>query len=451
MLVDMGQAVGSGRIRGPRGAKDKEVITVLRRIRGSLKKLQESYESGARNQGPARILANPVSAGDPRSMPFQHSNSVIAHLCRFMENATLFTQLREWGRSQITDAVYRRLKLMHEYVRQVVQHGKIQVHGNDDKVAMSITQRLVQDYEAKENISPSSSVKKSGPPEDTEPNPLLTYLSRVMDFGDPLSILKNLEQSPMSNLTMRNLKVITDHIERGIESGELSKGPAQGGKDAYAEAIIKHLKGAATPLQAWANSSNAPERPKKDESRSGSTHQNPDHGQRPRITIALKVIARNVSRELFARYRKRQYDMDLGKALRSGVSQARVPTNSQSLLTPAHSRSGSRQEAQVNQISGTSDDQKNDADENEFGAPLTGQGTSGLRTQGHVDSSNTPPPTPRPKPKKLLISTKAVAPPKAQIDATSKEWANMTPGAALENAQNLALQQQIHFYSILDQ
>ena len=88
----------------------------------------------------------------------------------------------------------------------------------------------------------------------------------------------------MSNLTMRNLKVITDHIERGIESGELSKGPAQGGKDAYAEATIKRLKGAATPLQAWANSSNASERPKKDELRSGSTHQNPDHGQRPRVS-----------------------------------------------------------------------------------------------------------------------------------------------------------------------
>ena len=170
-----------------------------------------------------------------------------------------------------------------------------------------------------------------------------------------------------------------------------------------------------------------------------------------KITIALKVIARNVSRELFARYRKRQYDMDLGKALRSGVSQARVPTNSQSLLAPAHSRSGSRQEAQVNQISGTSDDRKDDADENKCGAPLTRQGTSGLRTQVHVDSSNTPPPTPRPKPKKLLISTKAVAPPKAQIDAASKEWANMTPGAALEYAKNLALQQQIPFYSILDQ
>lgn len=64
--------------------------------------------------------------------------------------------------------------------------------------------RLMQDYEAKESISPSSSVKKSGPPEDTEPNPLLTYLSRVMDFGDPLGKLKNLEQSPMSSLTMRS-------------------------------------------------------------------------------------------------------------------------------------------------------------------------------------------------------------------------------------------------------
>lgn len=123
MLVDIGQAVGSGRIRGPRGAKDKEVVTVLRRIRGSLKKLQESYGSGARNQGPARILANPVSAGDPRPMKFQHPNSVIARLCRFMENATIFTQLREWGRSQVTDAVYRRVKLMHEYVWQVVQYG----------------------------------------------------------------------------------------------------------------------------------------------------------------------------------------------------------------------------------------------------------------------------------------------------------------------------------------
>ena len=159
MLVDIGQTVGSGRITGPRCAKDKEVVTVLRRIRGSLKKLQESYESGARNQGPARILANPVSAGDPRTMQFQHPNSVIAHLCHFMENATIFTQLREWGRSQVTDAFYRRVKLMHEYVWQVVQHGKIQVHGNDDKVAMSIMQRFVQDYKAKENISPSSSVK----------------------------------------------------------------------------------------------------------------------------------------------------------------------------------------------------------------------------------------------------------------------------------------------------
>lgn len=115
--------------------------------------------------------------------------------------------------------------------------------------------------------------------------------------------------------------------------------------------------------------------------------------------------------------------MDLGKALRSGVSQVRVPTNSQSPLTPVHSRSGSRQESQVNQISGTSDDQKDDAYENELGAPLTRQRTSGLRIQGHVNSSNTPPPTPRAKPRKLLKSTKAVVPHRAQIDAASKEWA----------------------------
>ena len=102
-------------------------------------------------------------------------------------------------------------------------------------------------------------------------------------------------------------------------------------------------------------------------------------------------------------------------------------------------------------MSGTSDDRKRDADENAFGAPLTRQGTSGLRIQSHVDSSNIPPPTPRPKPKKLPKSTKAVAPPKAQIDTASKEWANMTLGAALEYAKNLALQRQIPFYSILDQ
>ena len=39
--------------------------------------------------------------------------------------------------------------------------------------------------------------------------------------------------------------MITDLIERGIESGELSKDPSQGGEDTYAEAIMKCLKGAA--------------------------------------------------------------------------------------------------------------------------------------------------------------------------------------------------------------
>ena len=198
---------------------------------------------------------------------------------------------------------------------------------------MSIMQRLVQDYEAKENISPSSSVKKSGPPEDTEPNPLLTYLSRVTDFGDPLSILKNLEQSPMSNLTIRNLKVITGHIERGIECGELSKGPAQGGKNAYAEATIKRLKGAMTPLQAWANSCNAPERPKKDKLRSGSTHQNPDHSQRPRVS-SQPAIPRTQPEPIYSPHQDPDHGQSPQRSSQSAVPRTNTEAESKEQWSP---------------------------------------------------------------------------------------------------------------------
>ena len=617
ILKDIERAVSLGEIKGPRGAKDKEVITVLRRVRGSFKSLQEPSESHARTQAAARILADPVSAGETPLMHSQHPGSVVAHLRCFTDNATIFTQLRQWGRSLVTDAVYQTVRTMYNHIEDGIESKHVEVQGFDDIVAMSIMQRITNDYEGKENSSAKSFVEKSIPPKGADPNPLLTYLSRVMDSGDPLSILEDIAQSPLSDSTIRNLILITDHIEKGIESGELDKSPAKGAKDARAQAIIERLQNAATPLQARTNSSSALKTPKKDtlgpssaylksdydqspQSSSQpacpttqpgyicSPYEDPDHSRKARsaflsavattdknieskeqpprgspemskineaipptsdpkkshadciacsknlhsddlvslsckhsmcrpcietltreclenadhfppshcnTAIALRVMVRNLPSELFARFRKRQFDIDFAENLSPGrrphkpfpgipqlvirpESAADVPTSFQSLPTPAHSRSGSQQVAQAKQTSGTSNDRKCDADRDTMGSPLARQGNSNLRMQNRVEASNTPPASPKPEPSKLPLpstpepkltespkSMDAVAqspapglrksrdrspPPPGRYKA-SKEGSNLTAEDALEHYKDLALRRQVPFTSILSE
>jgi hypothetical protein len=617
MLKDIERAVSLGKIKGPRGAKDKEIITVLRRVRGSLKSLQENGESHARIQAPALNLANPVSAGETRSMQSQHPGSVVAHIRCFTNDATIFTQLRQWGRSPVTDTVYQTVRTMYNHIEDGIQSKHVQVQGYNDTVAMSIMQRIIIDYEGKENSSSNSFVEKSIPPEDANRTPLLTYLSRVMDFGDPFSILEDIARSPMSDSNIRNLIVITDHIEKGIKSGELDKSPAKGGKDAEVQAIIESLQIAATPLQARTNSSNALKTPKKDalgpssaylksdydqssrlssqpagpRTQPGSIcspYEDPEHSRKARsaflsavattdkdveskeqpsraspemskikqavppttdskeshadciacskklhsdglvslsckhsmcrpcievltreclenadrfppshcnTAIALRVMVRNVPPELFARFRKRQLEVDLAENPPSGripyrafpgicpleirpTPAAGVPTSFKSLPTPAHSRSGSQQVAQAKQTSGNSDGRKCDADKDTMVSPLPRHGNSSLRTQSRVEASNTPPaspksepselplpPTPKPKPTELPKSMDAAAqspvpglrkprdrsPPPPGRDEASKEGSNMAAEDALEHYKDLALRRQVPFTSILSE
>ncbi|KAL2048331.1 hypothetical protein N7G274_000242 [Stereocaulon virgatum] len=616
MLKDIERAVSLGKIKGPRGTKDKEVIAVLRRVRGSLKSLQESSESHARFQAPARVLANPVSAGKTRSTQSQHPDSVIAHLRCFTNSATIFTQLRQWGRSSVTDAVYQIVRTMYNHIKDGIRSKHVQVRGYNDTIAMSIMQRIIVHYEGKENSSSNSFVKRSISLRDANRTPLLTYLSRVMDYGDPFSILEDIARNPMSDSNIRNLIVITDHIEKGIKSGELDKNPAKGGIDAEVQAAIESLQIAATPLQARTNSSNALKRPKKDalgpssphqksdydqisqlsSQRAGPrtqpgfirTHEDLDHGRKPRsaflsavatsnkdveskkqpsrglpeiskskgaippttdfkgshadciacskklhsddlvslsckhsmcppcieiltrkclenverfppshcnTAIALRVMVRNVPPELFARFRKRQLEIDLAENLSSGrvpyrafpgirpleiypTPAAGVPTSVQSLPTPAHSRSGSQQVAQAKQTSGTSGVRKSDADKDTTGSPKARQGNSSLGMQRRIQAGNTPPaspkpepselpspPTPRPKPTELPKSMDAAAqspapdqrksrdrlPPRPGRYEASKEGSNMTAEDALEHYKDLALRRQIPFTSILSE
>ena len=565
MLTGIGQAIRSGGIKGLRGVKDKEAITVLRRIRDSLKTLQESDQSPVKDMRSAHDLANRVSAGKTLSTQYQHPKSVIAHLARFTNNATIATQLREWGCRQVTDVVYERVKLMFDYVIRGVQHGKIQILSHDDEVVMSVMQHIVQNYQAKENLAPKGSIKQSGRTENTEPNPMLAYLSRVMEHDDPLNLLMHIEGQPRSNATNRNIGLISNHVKRGIASGEFRDGPLQGEKDAKAQAILVRLQGAAKPLQAWVNSRSVPERPRTHALGSGDPNNKDAHGQtlrnssppivpeRPEIerlrssspngedgheqnlrsspqspvenieakaeskeqwwethkawrasrpppgsidralptspymlsqpispykrdhatsfvigkhlldpdcvsclnnfpssnlvkasckhlfccscfelfisaclestnsfpasccdeSIALNIIADKVSPELFAQYHKRYEDMDDEQAQSLGLPSYRGQANSPSLPSPAQTRSVSREDAQIDQISSIFDNRKGFEDEHKPGGGIAGRkSTKDIQadfvgsmtrqeTQSHVGARNTLTTSPRPESEEL--------------------------------------------------
>ena len=304
MLIETGKGILSGKLKSSR-ERNEMADAVLRHTKEGLREVidceekQEQNSVAARNAGSTgppshvdRSLSDFPEAGnavkpsrdaesdpssaqtdsppseshhDPKEMifvPNGHCHPVMGHLSSITKDPFILPRLTKLVESaKVSRREIEWMRTLLESVQKGMRCGAIKSPWSKlDLSAVSTMQRIVREHSSKslqhekENTPPGGINFKPVPPELPESNPVLAYLTRVLDNqkseDSTLQFIRDLEQNSMFEGTKGEVERVVGLFEQGIRSKEIERSEDQTWKDIDACEILDRLYLKCRPLHA---------------------------------------------------------------------------------------------------------------------------------------------------------------------------------------------------------
>ena len=207
-------------------------------------------------------LRGTVDMRSSSSASCQDPHPVMSHLSRITKNLFIIPRLMKLGKSaKISRPEVEWMKTLLEAVQKGMRCGAIKgPRSKVDIAAVSTMQRILRDHSSrslpyeKENTPPGGIDINPVPPKLPNSNPVLAYLTRVLEDqkseDSTLQFLRNLERNPTCEGTKGEVERIVGVIEQGIRTKEIDGSGYQTWKDIDACDILDRLYEKCKPLHA---------------------------------------------------------------------------------------------------------------------------------------------------------------------------------------------------------
>ena len=304
MLIETGKGILSGKLKSSR-ERNKIADAVLRHTKEALhevvdcEEMRDQNSVAARNADSAglpsnvdRSLSDFPEAGnavnpsqiaesdpspaqtdsppseshhDPKAMifvPNGNSHPVMSHLSSIMKDPFILPRLTKLVEAaKVSRREVEWMRTLLESVQKGMRCGAIKSPWSKlDLSAVSTMQRLVREHSSeslqreKENTPPGGINFKPIPSKLPESNPVLAYLTRVLDNqkseDSTLQFLRDLERNSMFEGTKGEVERIVGLFKQGIRSKEIERSEDQTWKDIDACEILDRLYSKCRPLHA---------------------------------------------------------------------------------------------------------------------------------------------------------------------------------------------------------
>ena len=273
ILAEIGLGIKLGEINGCITEKDVAAVAVLNCLQGGSHPLEEapSFSTKKISSKSSRPVRAPKATQSGQhsthiksssSGPHQDPNLVMSHLISSTNDPFILPRLDKVVTSaNISGPEIMWMKTLLDSVPKQMPHGAIKGRFSEqDITVISKMQKIVETYSstvlqhAKDNAPPGGIDSIPVPPIFYESNPVLAYLTRVLEHqsseDSTLEFLRNLERNPMSKSTMVEIERIVGLVTKGFNTRVIGRGP-QAWKDIAACGILDRLYEKCTPLHDW--------------------------------------------------------------------------------------------------------------------------------------------------------------------------------------------------------